>query len=229
MNVRSIQLALKSLGFEPGTIDGIWGRNTSTAVREFQVNKGLTPTGIVDPQTEQAIARAGGTLPDTSALVWFEEARRLMGTKEVAGPASNPVILDWAKNLDLNYPDDDIPWCGLFVGHCIAATLPHEPLLSNPLGARNWSKFGKQVDPMLGAVLVFWRKSRESGLGHVGFYDGEDDESFHVLGGNQSDAVNVARVGKDRLVGARWPTSASGISSVRVQQSRTGGLSTNEA
>jgi sulfite reductase alpha subunit-like flavoprotein len=108
MNVRSIQLALKSLGFEPGTIDGIWGRNTSTAVREFQVNKGLTPTGIVDPQTEQAIARAGGTLPDTSALVWFEEARRLMGTKEVAGPASNPVILDWAKNLDLNYPDDDI-------------------------------------------------------------------------------------------------------------------------
>ena len=30
----------------------------------------------------------------------------------------------------------------------------------------------------------------------------------HVLGGNQSNAVTVARIAKDRLLGARWPRSA---------------------
>jgi hypothetical protein len=45
----------------------------------------------------------------------------------------------------------------------------------NPLGARQWEKFGNPAAPRLGVVMVFWRKSQTSGLGHVGFYTGEDD------------------------------------------------------
>lgn len=30
---------------------------------------------------------------------------------------------------------------------------------------------------------------------------------FYVLGGNQSDAVNIARIAKSRLLGARWPAT----------------------
>ena len=51
------------------------------------------------------------------------------------------------------------------------------------------------------AVLVFERGSG----GHVGFAIGQDDTHFFVLGGNQSDAVTIARIAKSRLLGARWP------------------------
>ena len=45
------------------------------------------------------------------------EARKLYGTIEARGPADNPVILGWAKELGLAkvYNHDEIPWCGLFV------------------------------------------------------------------------------------------------------------------
>ena len=83
--------------------------------------------------------------------------------------------------------------------------LPDEPLLgalgTNPYWARHWLLFGREVQPIIGAVLIF---SRGSG-GHVGFAIGQDDAHFFVLGGNQSDAVTVARVAKSRLLGARWP------------------------
>ena len=74
---------------------------------------------------------------------------------------------------------------------------------SNPYWARNWMLFGQPVRPVIGAVLVFERGSG----GHVGFAIGQDDTHFHVLGGNQSDAVTIARIAKSRLLGARWPTT----------------------
>ena len=38
--------------------------------------------------------------------------------------------------------------------------------------------------------------------GHVGFALGQDDAHFYVLGGNQSDAVTIARIAKSHLLGA---------------------------
>ncbi len=55
--------------------------------------------------------------------------------------------------------------------------------------------------PILGAVL-----ERGTG-GHVGFALGQDVANFYVLGGNQSDAVTIARVAKSRLLGSRWPAT----------------------
>ena len=75
----------------------------------------------------------------------------------------------------------------------------------NPLGARNWLAFGvPQQKPALGDVLVFWRGTSGGFSGHVGLYVGEDAQAFHVLGGNQSDAVTIAFFAKSCLLGARW-------------------------
>jgi uncharacterized protein (TIGR02594 family) len=243
MDIKGIQQALKQQGFDPGAIDGVWGRNTIAAVKAFQQARGLEVDGVVGPQTARALggaaagpAAAGGGAPQAGAaaasstpLVWFEEAQHLMGLKEVSGPGSNPTILKWAKDLNIDYDDDDIPWCGLFVAHCVGSTLPGEPLPGNPLGARNWAKFGDHCDPVQGAVLVFWRGSKSGTLGHVGFYQGEDGEAFHVLGGNQSDMVNLTRVGKDRLLDARWPHSAASLRGAKVIAVGQGPLSHNEA
>ena len=229
--VKRIQEALKAKGFDPGPIDGIWGRNSIAAVKKFQASKRLKVDGVVGPQTTAALfaGAAPAATPAASLLPWFEEARHLMGTKEVLGAANNPAILDWAADLEIHYRSDDIPWCGLFVAHCVGSTLQEEPLPGNPLGARQWARFGTSTEPRLGAVMVFWRESRASGKGHVGFYAGEDAAAYQILGGNQSDKVCLTWLGKDRFLEARWPVSAASLVTAAVTKNRNEGLSTNEA
>jgi len=209
MRTSEIQRALAQLGFRPGPLDGIWGRQTAAAVRMFQSSRGLEPDGIIGPATLQALC-PGRVIPDGldhPGLVWLQEARRLIGTRERLGSGSNPDILDWASAQGIPYKTDDVPWCGLFVGHCISSTLDREPLPTGLLRARSWERFGIKSKPTPGAVMVFWRKSSESGLGHVGFNVGEDRDVYRILGGNQADSVSLAWIRKDRLVDARWPAT----------------------
>jgi uncharacterized protein (TIGR02594 family) len=235
-DVRRIQEALKAKGFDPGLVDGIWGRATIAAVRKFQAANALGVDGIVGKATSAALfaaaapgAEAPGADAPAAILPWFEEAKHLVGTKEVLGARSNPVILDWAADLDIRYAGDDIPWCGLFVAHCIGLTLPEETLPGNPLGARQWERFGDRTTPRVGAVMVFWRESRQSGKGHVGFYVGEDDTAYQILGGNQADSVCLTWLSKDRFLAARWPKHGSTLASNPVRKRRDHGLSSNEA
>lgn len=226
MDWKRIQITLKQLGFDPGPIDGIRGRRTIAALKAFQASRQIPATGLVDGSTFAALF-GGGLVSD---LPWFSEAERLMGTQEAAGSANNPRILDWASELGIPYQGDDIPWCGLFVAHCIAASLPDEPLPDNPLGARNWLKFGVPCNvPTNGAVLVFWRGSRDGWQGHVGFYFGEDNSTYFSLGGNQSNSVNIARIRKDRLLHARWPRTVPLPTTGAHVIGFGGALSTNEA
>ncbi len=239
MTTLDIQRRLKALGFDPGPLDGIRGRLTIAAVRAFQRADGLVVDGIAGPKTQAALfadpANSGGSVPRVAQggeglSPWYDEALRLKGTKEARGSADNPLILTWAKRLGIAYGHDSIAWCGLFTAHCVGAALPEEPLPSNPLGARNWVRFGIAAEPTRGAVLVFWRGSRSGVHGHVGFYAGEDATAFHVLGGNQSDSVSIARVAKTRLLGSRWPkTAPNAPSGGATRLAGTGALSTNEA
>lgn len=121
------------------------------------------------------------------------EAVKLFGVVEGPGTADNPIILGWAKELGLaaTYSEDAIPWCGLFVG--IVASRAGKEIPSTPLWALSWRSFGHAVDlPMLGDVCV---KTRAGG-GHVTIYVGEDATHYHLLSGNQSDAVNIRRFPK---------------------------------
>ncbi len=230
-SIAKIQQALAAKGFSPGDIDGIWGRRTEQAVRRFQAaTPGLVVDGVVGPKTAAALGIAD--LPqklDDVGLVWFQEARRLLGLHEVSGSGSNKTILQWASEEGIKYSGDDIPWCGLFVAHCIGSTLATEPLPRNPLGALNWATFGAATSPQPGAIMVFSRGKKGSGLGHVGFYAGEDNEAFHILGGNQSDSVSLARVATGRLVAARWPATVIMGTQGSVLVDKDAGLSVNEA
>tara|TARA_A200000113_G_scaffold182363_1_gene168496 strand:+ start:1744 stop:2283 length:540 start_codon:yes stop_codon:yes gene_type:complete len=130
------------------------------------------------------------------------EALSLYGVREISGDRNNPVILSWAKEIGgwigRFYTGDDIPWCGLFIA--VAASRAKFPFGQKALSARAWLTWGQEaVYPSLGDVLVFAR----GGGGHVGLYVGEDYTHFHVLGGNQSNEVNIMRIKRDRLLGAR--------------------------
>lgn len=156
------------------------------------------------------------------------EASKLIGTKEIVGAKHNPVILGWADDLGLRkiYTNDEIPWCGLFVAFVVKQA--GFEVVDKPLWALSWSNWGDAVTtPMFGDILTFKR----NGGGHVGFYVGEDDKCYHVLGGNQSNSVNVMRLEKTRLHKARrckWKIAQPEAVKV-VKLSPRGVISTNEA
>jgi len=49
--VRRLQKALKKHGFEPGPVDGIFGRKTLSALQSFQKSRGLLVDGLAGRQT----------------------------------------------------------------------------------------------------------------------------------------------------------------------------------
>nr|WP_276046551.1 MULTISPECIES: TIGR02594 family protein [unclassified Sphingomonas] len=140
-------------------------------------------------------------------------ARTKIGTREAPGPANSSTILGWAKRLGTKvlgmiYNADSVPWCGVFVATCLAEDSIDAPPIA--VRATSWATWGQLLRPERlapGAVLVFER----AGGGHVGFYVGEDLAAYHVLGGNQGDAVTIARIAKSRCIARRWPTDRSVI------------------
>ena len=160
----------------------------------------------------------------------ISEALALLGTKEFAGAADNPKIIGWAKEVGKDvaaaYGKDSIPWCGLFIA--LVAKRAAKPVIAGPLWARNWAKWGdKSPAASLGDVLVF---QRPGGGGHVGLYIAEDAANYHVLGGNQSDAVTITSIAKSRCIAVRRPAYRQMPASVRPYKvGATGAVSTNEA
>lgn len=157
------------------------------------------------------------------------EALKEYGTLESPGTANNPKIIKWADEVGGKVEDvykaDSIPWCGLFMA--VIAKRAGKDIPKDPLWALNWGTFGVRVDkPMLGDTLVFTRE----GGGHVGIYVGEDDQAYHVLGGNTSDSVKIARISKSRLYTARRPIYSIGqpANVRRVFLAANGTLSQNE-
>jgi murein L,D-transpeptidase YcbB/YkuD len=55
--VREIQSALKNAGYYDGAVDGIKGKKTKKAIREFQKANGLTADGIVGKRTWEVLSR----------------------------------------------------------------------------------------------------------------------------------------------------------------------------
>lgn len=159
----------------------------------------------------------------------------LYGTRETPGSANNATILAWAAEVEkalgvkhLGYTADSIPWCGLFVGVVCARAGWADQMPRTPLWAQSWLEFGAKPDkPAFGDILVFGR----NGGGHVGIYVGEDASCYHVLGGNQSDAVTITRIVKTRLLGARRPKwrVAQPASVRKITVGASGPVSTNEA
>lgn len=158
---------------------------------------------------------------------WMKIAYSLNGTKEFAGKSNNPKIIEWAKKVGgwiaSFYKEDSIPWCGLYVAHCMKEA--GFPVKQDALSALSWANYGRSCEPSVGAIMVFKR----SGGGHVGFYVGEDKDAYHILGGNQSDMVNVARIAKDRFVDSRWPSTFPLPKTGRVWLTARTNLSRNEA
>lgn len=169
------------------------------------------------------VPRAGQAPVARGEPRWMQEARARIGEREISGPKHNRWIAEGWKRLGAGwFTDDETPWCGLFVAHCIeAAGLPFPKMFPRALA---WSTWGKACPPAVGAVVTFKRQ----GGGHVGFLVGEDAKNFYVLGGNQSNMVNIQPIAKSRMDAIRWPVSLA-LPEAGLPRMTGGVISTNEA
>jgi uncharacterized protein (TIGR02594 family) len=171
-----------------------------------------------------------GTLTDAPLMI--KEAVKLgkLNTHEIPGPKSNPEILKLAEIAGVQdiYKNDDTAWCAVAqTAICILANKDVPFTGYGRLRAVSFLKFGTPVsDPVLGDILVFTR----TGGGHVGMYIGEDEECYHVVGGNQLNQYNITRILKSRLSGARRPKyNIMPKATKKYFLSPTGKISLNEA
>lgn len=141
----------------------------------------------------------------------FAVAQRFIGIKETSGATSTPLVLAMLR-LDTSWvQDDQTPWCSAFLNFvCFILGAAR----SRSLAARSWLLVGTSIpltDARVGNDVVIL--SRGTGTqpgaevlaapGHVGLYAGHDATHVVVLGGNQGDAVTLARFPKARILGIR--------------------------
>ncbi len=143
----------------------------------------------------------------------FDLAQRFIGIKEVEGTASNPQILAMLR-LDEDWPkDDDVPWCSAFMNYITwLLRLPR----SKSLRARSWLFIGHPVslaEAEAGFDVVILKRGEGDQPGpevievpgHVGFFAGREGDTILVLGGNQSNTINVRPYAVNRLLGIQRP------------------------
>lgn len=158
------------------------------------------------PATPPAAPKPSG--PFTGAPPWFAWAMHEVGTVE--GPNnSGPELARYAQLAHCGSPGD--AWCAIFANAALEASAVTGTRSASSQSYRHDANFVQLPGPALGAIVVFWRGKTDSGLGHVGFYRGEDATRIWVLGGNESDMVQIEALPKSGqtfgLVGYWWPKS----------------------
>lgn len=226
-----VQTRLEFHGFNPGAVDGAYGRRTRNALIAFQRENNLSPNGNATAETvaklrTSALPNAAPKRELPEEFPWMGIGLRKKGLHE---NRDNTALREFLKSDGHALGDPaKLPWCGDFVETCLALALPEEALPINPYMARNWLKFGKESAPTYGAVLVFERPG-SAWSGHVCFYCAEDATHFHVLGGNQSDSISVTRIARNRLLDARMPLTGGPYRAIKRRVDASGDVSTNEA
>ncbi len=123
--------------------------------------------------------------------------------KEIPGTENSGRILSYHSHTTLKATNDEVPWCSAAMCCCF------DEIGIGGTGsalARSWLNFGTKLkDFRLGAIAVFERGEPDSLSGHVACALSEDGGLITVIGGNQSNAISIAKYPKARLISYQWP------------------------
>lgn len=132
----------------------------------------------------------------------YQLAQAEVGTVEWRD-GNNPKVVAYFKDSgNAGVRDDETAWCAAFVG----AMLKRAGMKgTGKLNARSYLDWGKPVaraDAKPGDIVVF-KRGNSSWQGHVAFFVKDRGGVIDVLGGNQSDAVNIKGYQAAALLGIR--------------------------
>src|SRR6266403_2038945 len=144
--------------------------------------------------------------PFADAPPWFQGALHEIGFHETGNNQGIERYIGMAHAGALGDA-----WCAIFANAMLEqAGIPGTRSPSSQSFRTN-PNFVQLSGPALGAIVVYWRISKASGQGHVGFYRGEDANSVWTLGGNENNMVQIEALPKDSasfgLIGYWWPKS----------------------
>lgn len=133
---------------------------------------------------------------------WLIEARKEIGVSEHTIAGSQAVDQMWidSKLRGLVGTAKDVPWCAGYANAMLERAGIRSPRSDS---SQSYLTFGiKLNEPKYGCICV----GKRTGGGHVGFVVGMDKSGNPLLlGGNQSDAVNIKAFPKERVLSYRWP------------------------
>lgn len=143
----------------------------------------------------------------------FELAQRHIGIKELASQQHHPLIQWWLSLCGLGTDSsDETPWCSAFVNGMAWLC---RVVRSKSAAARSWLLCGQPItlaDATPGWDVVILKRGpgnqpgpevTSGASGHVGFFAGLEGDYVLVLGGNQGNAVSLARYPVKDILGLR--------------------------
>lgn len=167
-------------------------------------------------------------MSDKPELSHIAIARKYIGLSEIKASNRHPTIDAWAKTLSGKWLLGQ-PWCGTFCAQVFKEADLGSKIPKDFFRAKAWENAGTKLDkPAYGCVVTFTR----DGGGHVGFVVGKTKTGMlKVLGGNQSNAVNISDFDPKRVTSYRWISSGSVPQEHRYELPvlAAGRISTNEA
>ena len=142
---------------------------------------------------------------------YLTTAEKELGQREKPGKPANPRIREYLKTTNIGSPEDqsdETPWCSAFVNWVVEdfrkkvnRVTPKGTARAN---ARSWLNWGwPSPVPFRGAIVILSRGQPPAG--HVAFVVDAQRDTLRIIGGNQSDAVTITTVPKERVLGYRIP------------------------
>jgi uncharacterized protein (TIGR02594 family) len=139
---------------------------------------------------------------DIVAPPWLRVALAEVGVKEFTN-GSNKRIEEYLKTgtRDVALIDDDTAWCAGFANWVLKKVGLKG---TNSLMAKSFMNLRRIPEPILGCFVVYDRPPNPTS-GHVNIFLRDLGDHIEGVGGNQSDAVTIAKYPKSRLRGYYWP------------------------
>lgn len=217
VHVKKWQQAVNAVRAKQGKLpiadDGDFGGITLEASLPLLVNDGYVSAHTVARNPPNPPLKKGGNTPNqnlTKPLPWVTEAFKHNGMREIRGVRHNKIIVAMVIALGGWWRDDETPWCGVFVAHCLKVTGRDVPKAW--FRAKAYANYGTRLTrPAYGCIGVMSRR----GGGHVCIIIGKtQDGRLVVIGGNQNNRVSVAVYPRSRFTGGFVFPSRNGMPSL---------------
>ncbi|SDI10262.1 Cell wall-associated hydrolase, NlpC family [Desulfosporosinus hippei DSM 8344] len=157
--IRMLQSDLQALNYDVGTVDGIFGNKTNTAVQAFQRDQNLLVDGIVGPQTLEALKNAKA-LPQAKVSPQEKTNQLISKAKSFLG-----VPYKWGGTTPSGFD------CSGFTRYVFASqniTLPRVSLDQYGIGT------SVSFNNLIAGDLVFFNLVPGKQISHVGIYIGDN-------------------------------------------------------